>query len=202
MRSRKLFFLIETTQSGVALRRVNYVLLSQTIIELVSVELAASRKKSARSPLLDPQVSTSPIELERLYFVDNRVCDPSCVVKLMSLAHQPNSPTLFIAQIDPGWSPRGGISVPPSGITAAIRHLPARCPSVIDCYAQFLFAPEVTLCCLDRDVSEQELNLIEFAAGEVTEPAIASAAGQRVTSYTDAVGCAVRREGTVRALVH
>ena len=36
---------------------------------------------------------------------------------------------------------------------------------VIDCYAQFLFAAQVTLCCLDRDVSEQGLNLIAFAAG-------------------------------------
>jgi len=35
--------------------------------------------------------------------------------------------------------------------------------SVVDCDGQFLFAPEVTLCCLDRDVSEQqELDLIEF----------------------------------------
>src|ERR1041385_5858299 len=42
--------------------------------------------------------------------------------------------------------------------------------AVIYCNAQFLFAAQVTLCCLDRDVSEQELNLIEFAAGEVTEP--------------------------------
>jgi hypothetical protein len=36
---------------------------------------------------------------------------------------------------------------------------------ILSLTAQFLLAAEVTLRCLDRDVSEQELNLIEFAAG-------------------------------------
>ncbi|MGH9627803.1 MAG: hypothetical protein ACRD7E_05625, partial [Bryobacteraceae bacterium] len=41
---------------------------------------------------------------------------------------------------------------------------------VVDCDAQLLLATEVTLCCLDRDVSKQELDLVQFAAGEMTEP--------------------------------
>ena len=37
--------------------------------------------------------------------------------------------------------------------------------SVIDGPARLLLAPEVLFCSLDRDMSEQELDLIQFAAG-------------------------------------
>jgi len=33
-----------------------------------------------------------------------------------------------------------------------------------------LFASEVALGCLNRDMSEQELDLVQFATGEVTQP--------------------------------
>jgi hypothetical protein len=36
---------------------------------------------------------------------------------------------------------------------------------VVDCAAQLLLAPKVTLRGLDRDVTEQELDLIQLAAG-------------------------------------
>jgi hypothetical protein len=42
--------------------------------------------------------------------------------------------------------------------------------SVVDCDAQLLLATEVTLCCLDRDVSKEELDLVQFAASEVIRP--------------------------------
>jgi hypothetical protein len=34
---------------------------------------------------------------------------------------------------------------------------------------QPLFAAEITLCCLSGDVAEQELNLVKFAARQMTE---------------------------------
>jgi hypothetical protein len=41
---------------------------------------------------------------------------------------------------------------------------------VVDGAAQLLIAAEVTHCGLDRDVSKQELDLIQFATGEVAQP--------------------------------
>ena len=35
---------------------------------------------------------------------------------------------------------------------------------VVHCILKFLFAPEVTLSCLDRSVAEQKLNLFQFAS--------------------------------------
>jgi hypothetical protein len=35
---------------------------------------------------------------------------------------------------------------------------------VVDGAAQLLLTPEITLCCLDRDMTEQKLDLIQFAA--------------------------------------
>ena len=40
---------------------------------------------------------------------------------------------------------------------------------VIDGVAEFLLAPEVTLGSLDGDVPKQELDLVQFAAGQVAE---------------------------------
>src|SRR5438876_2079853 len=73
----------------------------------------------------------------------------------------------------PGLSRRGGLSV----LEALLRRpeifrLDAH--SVVDCDGQLLLATEVTLCCLDRDVSKQELDLIQFAASEVTKPGAAA----------------------------
>ena len=61
-----------------------------------------------------------------------------------------------------------GRTVPPQVLVRRSEIFRLDAHFVIDCYAQSLLAAEVPLRCLDRDVSEQELNLIEFAAGEVT----------------------------------
>ncbi|HEV2381014.1 MAG TPA: hypothetical protein VG206_14635 [Terriglobia bacterium] len=47
---------------------------------------------------------------------------------------------------------------------------PARTDPVVDGAAQLLLAPEVTLGGLDRDVTEQKLDLIQLAAGSTAEP--------------------------------
>jgi len=40
---------------------------------------------------------------------------------------------------------------------------------IVDGSAQLLFTTEITFRCLDRDMSEQELNLIQFATRKVAE---------------------------------
>jgi hypothetical protein len=74
-----------------------------------------------------------------------------------------------VAEIATSRSPRGGLSVLEALLQRPdVFRLDAH--SVVDCDAQLLLATEVTLCCLDRDVSRQELDLIQFAASEVTKP--------------------------------
>src|SRR6266498_2692924 len=46
---------------------------------------------------------------------------------------------------------------------------------VIDSLAELLLASEVALGGLDRDVPKQKLNLIQFAAGKVTQPCASTA---------------------------
>jgi hypothetical protein len=46
---------------------------------------------------------------------------------------------------------------------------------VVDCVTQLLLATEILLGRLDGYVSEQELNLIQFAAGKVAEPGAGAA---------------------------
>ena len=46
---------------------------------------------------------------------------------------------------------------------------------VVDGKAQFLLAAEVTFRRLDRDVSKQKLNLVQFATGKMAEPRAAAA---------------------------
>ena len=58
----------------------------------------------------------------------------------------------------PTWSPRGGLSVP-EALLGRPNTFWLDAHSVVDCDAQLLLATEVTLCCLDRDVSKQELDL-------------------------------------------
>ena len=70
----------------------------------------------------------------------------------------------------PASSRQGAVYPSPSSITAGSNILRLDIHAVINCDAQFLFAAQVTLGCLDRDVSEQELDLIEFATGKMTEP--------------------------------
>ena len=52
-----------------------------------------------------------------------------------------------------------------------IRPMPLRFDSdlVIHGDSQLLLAPEVMLSCLDRHMPDQELNLVEFTAGHMTE---------------------------------
>jgi hypothetical protein len=62
-------------------------------------------------------------------------------------------------------SARGGLSAP-------LGRLRSRFDSkfVVHGVAELLFATQVTLRGLDGDVAQQELNLVEFAASQMTEP--------------------------------
>jgi hypothetical protein len=50
-----------------------------------------------------------------------------------------------------------------------VKRRPARFQSVVHSNPELLLASEVALRCLDRDVTEQELDLIQFAAREVAK---------------------------------
>lgn len=45
--------------------------------------------------------------------------------------------------------------------------------SIIDGFAESLLAAKISLSCLYRDVTQQKLDLFQFAAGEVAEPCAA-----------------------------
>ena len=45
---------------------------------------------------------------------------------------------------------------------------------VVHCLAEFLLAAEITLCCLNRRVSKQKLNLLKFSACEMASTRIGS----------------------------
>ena len=70
----------------------------------------------------------------------------------------------------PAWSPRGVIQLQPrlyclpERLRAALR---LNSELVVNGATQPLLAAEVSFCCLNRDVPEQELNLVEFSAGKV-----------------------------------
>ena len=46
---------------------------------------------------------------------------------------------------------------------------------IVDCIAETLLAPEVSLRRLDGDVTQQKLNLLQFAAGQMTETGTSTA---------------------------
>ena len=68
----------------------------------------------------------------------------------------------------PLYSGQGAADPPPHISSAVLFRLDAH--PVIDCVAELLFASEVALRGLDGDVSKQELDLIQLAAGHVAEP--------------------------------
>jgi hypothetical protein len=72
------------------------------------------------------------------------------------------------AAITPDWSALGGLKHPPrrQSWSSGIRF---DSQSIVHCNPELLLAPKVALGRLDRDVAEQKLDLIRFAAGEVAE---------------------------------
>jgi len=66
-------------------------------------------------------------------------------------------------RLTPPWSASGGLSF----ARRPLRRLGVRLDAdpVVDGASQLLLAPEISLGGLDRDVTEQKLDLIQFAAG-------------------------------------
>ena len=75
-----------------------------------------------------------------------------------------HNPETAFGRITPALSPSGGLLLPGVhyGDWVGVR---LDADPVVDCAAQLLLAPEVTLLRLDRDMTEQKLDLIQFAAG-------------------------------------
>src|SRR5438046_1016034 len=71
------------------------------------------------------------------------------------------------SQIRPAWSPCGGRCATP--VSSAVRFRLDAHP-VIDGVAELLFAPEIALGGLYGHVAKQELDLIQFATGEMAQP--------------------------------
>src|SRR4051794_30856350 len=68
---------------------------------------------------------------------------------------------------------REGATIPsPSApvMTSVTLMVPVKAHGVVDGAPEFLLAAQVPLGRLDRDVSKQELNLIEFPASELAQP--------------------------------
>jgi hypothetical protein len=63
---------------------------------------------------------------------------------------------------------------------------------IIDGGVDTLFTAKVFLCCLDGDVSEQELNLLQLSPGCVAEPR---------TGATEVMGCQLFDPGSFRAIL-
>jgi hypothetical protein len=63
---------------------------------------------------------------------------------------------------------------------------------IIYCGMNALFTAKIFLCCLDRDVSEQELNLLQFSASCVAEPRARA---------TEVMGCQLFDPGSFRAIL-
>jgi hypothetical protein len=63
--------------------------------------------------------------------------------------------------------------------------------SVIDGAARLLPAPEVLFCSLDRDMSEQELDLIQFAAGEVAQTGAGATKAMRSELLDTSANCSL-----------
>lgn len=63
---------------------------------------------------------------------------------------------------------------------------------IIDSGMDTLLTPKVFLCCLDGDVSEQELNLLQLSPGCVAEPRARA---------TEVMGCQLFDPGSFRAIL-
>jgi len=73
-----------------------------------------------------------------------------------------------VPMINPRVSPRGGLSAAPwFPMSAHVVWLNAQ--SIIYSIPKLLLAPEIPFSSLDRNMSEQELDLIQFAAGQVAQ---------------------------------
>ena len=65
---------------------------------------------------------------------------------------------------------RGGlVTHPPRRQTTLCGAVRFDSERIVDRATQVLLAPEVSLCCLDRHVSEEKLNLVQLAAGQVAQ---------------------------------
>src|SRR3974377_440691 len=63
--------------------------------------------------------------------------------------------------------------------------------AVIDSVPMLLLAPEVPFCRLDRDVPEQELDLIQFAAGQMAQTGTGATQIMRSEPLDTGTGCSL-----------